>query len=142
MQGNPAGSLQLTATFTDYNQFIEPVLRPAPAVDLSNKVLTADVRLVSVTGATTFPGGVGIYVSTGAMYCYTPGGTMSLSMPGTTWSSLLEDLSTATGSGCTSDPTMVPQIGLHFYSNAASGDAGAFPGPITAVFQIDNVVAK
>jgi hypothetical protein len=106
-------------------------------------VLSADVRLISLTGfgTTLFPGGVGVFVSTGAMSCYTPGGRINLSMPGVTWSSLLEDFSTAQGSGCTADPTIVPQIGLHFYSNAPSADAGPFPGQVTAVFEVDNVIA-
>jgi hypothetical protein len=144
MDGNPSpGSLQLTATFTNYNQFVEAILPITPFADLTSRVLTANIRLASVTGAAAFPGGAVLYTSTaGSAYCYTPGGSIA-TLPVGTWTPVTEDLSTATGSnGCTADPSMVPQIGLHFYANAATAEAGAFPGPITAVFEIDTVVAQ
>lgn len=143
MDGNPnPGSLKLTATFTNYNQFVEAILPFTQTLDLSTRMLSADIRLASVTGAATFPGGATLYTSTsGATYCYTPGGAVATFTPGT-WVTLNQDLTTPMGSGCTADATLVPQIGVHFYANGAAAEAGAFPGPITAVFEIDNVIAQ
>jgi hypothetical protein len=146
--GNPPGSLLLTATFTDYGQFVDPVLRIAPFADLKGKVLTTELHLVSLSnGATTFPGGVQPYVSTsGNNYCYTAGQASDLTALATTWTTVMEDVSSqASAAVCLggSDPSMVPQIGLHVYSNAASAtDPTPFPGPLTVVFEMDNIVAR
>jgi hypothetical protein len=139
--GNPsAGSLQLTATFTNYDQFVEPIVPIAPAANLTGRTLQAMVRLVSLTGpTTTFPGGVTLYYDTTG-FCYTAGSTLGTFTTGT-WATLTENASTATA-GCTTDPTNVIQVGLHFYSGGAPPDGGAFPGPLTAVFEVDTVVAQ
>jgi hypothetical protein len=142
--GNPTpGALQLTATFTASGQFVEPIL-PLAAVDMSGKTLSADVRLVSLSGgATSFDGGVQLYVdTTPTVYCYTSVAMLSTFAVGT-WRTISANVSTAAAAatGCTSDPTQIIQVGLHFYTNAAATDGAAF-APVTAVFEIDNVIAQ
>jgi hypothetical protein len=136
--GSPSpGSLQVTADFTNYNQYVEALLGLS-SVDLTGTTLTA---LVQVTSA--FNGGAFLYAKTGASYVYGSGSGVTLT-PGS-WVTLSLDLSaTAAAEGDAGfAPAMVKEIGIHIYSAGAptDADASAFAGG-TDTFLIDQVVAE
>jgi len=136
--GSPSpGSLQVTADFTDYNQYVE-VLLGVSSVDLTGTTLTA---LVQVDPA--FNGGAFLYVKTGPSYVYGSGSGVTLT-PGS-WVPLSLDLSAVAAAGGDAGiaPAMVREIGIHIYSagSPASADAGAFVGG-TETFLIDSVIAE
>jgi hypothetical protein len=132
--GNPApGTMKLSATFTDYRQFVDVVLNPQPLLNLAGRTIHAKVRLSSGT----LPSGAGatLHVGTGASFAYGAGAYTAL-VPGS-WTDLTVDLTKVTGTAF--DPTMVAQIGLQIYSGDPQQDAGTFPGPVDFVLQIDSI---
>jgi hypothetical protein len=136
--GSPSpGSLQVTADFTDYNQYVE-VLLGLSSVDLTGTTLTA---LVQVNPA--FNGGAFLYVKTGPSYVYGSGSGVTLT--GGSWVPLSLDLSAVAAAGGDAGivPAMVREIGIHIYSAGlpAGADAGAFVGG-TETFLIDSVIAE
>ena len=58
--GNPAGSLKMTATFTDYNQYVDAIINLSPTINLTGKRCTRRCRLTSGT----FSGGAQLHVGT------------------------------------------------------------------------------
>lgn len=125
------GFLTLSASFTDYRQSVDAVIGLQPAQNLSGKTLHARVRLTSGT----FPVGMGatLHASSGTSYNYT-GGPYTTLVAGS-WTDLTLDLTMA---AAPFDPTMVVQIGLQVYSGDPQ-EAGAFPGPVDLVIQIDSI---
>ncbi len=132
--GSPSpGSLKFTATFTDYKQFADVVIGPAaPGLNLTGKTVRAKVMLS--TGMFVPGMGATLHVGTGASYTYAGGAYTSL-LPNA-WTDLTLDLTAVTTAGF--DPSMVVQIGIQFYSGE-QGEAGAFPGPVSVVIQIDTI---
>ena len=132
LEGSPTpGSLKLTASFTDFSQLVDVAVGIQPAVNLAGKTIHALVRLNSGT----FPVGMGatLHAGTGMSYAYGAGAYTSL-VAGT-WTDLTLDLTKQTAPF---DPTIVVQIGIQFYSGDRQ-DAGAFPGPVDVVIQIDGI---
>jgi hypothetical protein len=129
--GSPSpGCLKVTATYTDYNQYVDALINPSMPVDLTGATLHVKVRLVSVS-STAWTGGVQIHASTGAFVYGNPTG-MALTTPGT-WVDVPFDLSIVGAAGW--DPSMVVQFGVQFYSGSAPTAPATFP--IDAVFEID-----
>jgi hypothetical protein len=129
--GNPSpGSLKVTATYTAYNQYVDALINPSPAIDLTGATLHVKVMLVSVSN-TAWTGGVQIHASTGAFVYGNPTG-MALTTPGV-WVDVPFDLSIVGAAGW--DPSMVVQFGVQFYSGSAPTTPATFP--ISAVFAID-----
>ena len=129
--GNPSpGSLKVTATFTGYRQLVDAIVAPMPPLNLTGKTLHAKVRLVSGN----FTGGAILHVGTTSAFAYGAGAYTTLADG--TWKDLTFNLSNSTAAGW--DPSMVVQIGIQFYSGDPP-EAGSFPGPIDAVFQIDSI---
>jgi len=48
--GSPSpGSLKMTATFTDYNQYVDAIINLSPVINLTGKTLHASLQLTSGT---------------------------------------------------------------------------------------------
>jgi hypothetical protein len=129
--GNPdPGSLKVTATFTSYNHYVDPIIN-FTAVNASGKTLHAKAMLAS--GA--FMGFAVLHASTGA-YVYGAGTYVGLTAGA--WTDLTFDLSTITSAGW--DPTMLVQVGVQFgYGNPPTGANQDFDTPVDAVFYVDTV---
>jgi hypothetical protein len=134
-QGTPAsGALQVTAHFTDYQQYVE-VLTPLSAADLSSVTLHAAVEVT-----TSFDGGAFLYAKSGGSYVYAS--AVGVPLVSGAFTDLEFDVGSAVAatSGQTFDPTAIEEIGIHIYSNAMP-DGGTFAaGEYT--FYIDNVVSQ
>jgi hypothetical protein len=131
--GNPdAGSLKVTAHFTDWKQYADAIINVSPTKMLTDRVLRARVRLTSGC----FGGGAQIHAGTGSSYKFAAG-TWTTLVAGQ-WTELALDLDAAHAADSTFDPSMVVQIGVKFDSGG-DGVSSAFGGPIDAVFQIDTV---
>jgi hypothetical protein len=131
VQDMTAGALKLTASFTDYKQLVDVVIGLQPAQNLTGKTLHAKVRLD--TG--TFAVGMGATLHAGTGTSYTYGAGTYTSLTAGTWTDLTLDL---TAQAAPFDPTMVVQIGVQVYSGDPQ-DAGAFPGPVDIVMEIDSI---
>lgn len=135
--GSPSpGSLKVTVTFSDFNQYADVIINPTMPVDLTGRTLRAKAKLVSATGG-TFTGGAQLHASTGATYVYgNPLGT-SFATEGT-WQDFAFPLNTVTAAGW--DPSMVVQIGMQFYSGMPiTGGPTTLATPLTVVFEIDTI---
>ncbi|HZL20319.1 MAG TPA: non-reducing end alpha-L-arabinofuranosidase family hydrolase [Polyangia bacterium] len=133
--GSPdPGALQVTATFTSYGQYVDVVTQIAPALDLSNRVLKAQVKLVSSTPA-SFPGGIQFHASAGASYTYFGSAGLAFGPVGS-WSPILLDLGAASS---TFDATMIVQLGIQVYSGSPPTGVTELAAPITVVFEIDTI---
>jgi hypothetical protein len=134
--GSPAnGSLKVSATFTDYNKYVDAIINLPSALDLTGRTLHGKVKLVSTSAP--FPGGIQFHVSTGANYTYA--GMPGLVVPAVgAWGDIAADLTALSAAGF--DPTMVVQMGVQFYSGSApAGGPATLAAPITAVFLVDTI---
>jgi hypothetical protein len=129
--GNPSpGSLKVTATFTDYNQYIDPIINFS-SLDLTGKTLHAKVMLMSGT----WPGYAVIHASSTSTYIYDAKGYGGLTAGA--WTDLAFDLNTATTTGWMA--SQVVQLGIQV-GTGAPPDAGVkLPAPIPVVLFIDTV---
>jgi hypothetical protein len=131
--GEPTpGSLKVTASFTDYKQFIDVVVSPMPPLALAGKTIHAKIRLNSGT----FPKGMGATLHAGTTANYVYGGGAYTELTAGAWTDLSLDLNTVTTAMW--DPSMVVQIGIQIYSGDP-GDGGAFAGPVDVSLQIDSI---
>jgi hypothetical protein len=131
-EGSPSpGSLQIVATFTDYQQYVEVLISQA-MINLTGKTISAQVQ-----ATTAFDGGAFIYADSGTSYVF--GNGVGAGLPAGTWTPLLLDLSSVTTASF--DPTDIVQLGIHIYSDPPpAGDAGTFPSG-SYTFLIDTVQA-
>jgi len=132
--GSPSpGSMKITVTYTNYDQYVDVVINPSPLLDLSGgRTLHAMVMLDSGAVGSTF--GVQLHASTGANFG-SYGMSTFTSLTAGTWTPLTVDLSQVTSAGW--DASMVAQIGVQFSTGTAA--ATAFPGPVTAVLHVDTI---
>jgi hypothetical protein len=127
-----SGSMKVSVTFTDFGQYVDPVINLPAVVDLSNRTVTMKIRLVSGTFSV---GGVQPHVSTGAGYVYLAGTWMNgPELAGGAWKTLQV---VTTGAPTTNDTTMVIQLGIQITAGAAT--AGATPPTGRLVFEIDTI---
>jgi hypothetical protein len=132
-----SGSMKITVTFDSFGQYVDPVINLPAVVDLSSRILTLRVRLVSGTFST---GGVQFHFSTTDMYTYSAGMWMDAStFTAGQWKTTTIDTLTAgpANAGAPWDPTMVIQLGVQITAGAAT-DGGAAPSG-TLVFEIDGI---
>src|SRR5262245_48699979 len=131
--GSPdAGSLKVTAHFTDWKQYVDAVINVSPRKMLTGRVLRARVRLASGS----FGGGAQIHAGTGDSYRFAAGTWTTLTVGN--WVELALDLDAARAADAMFDPSMVVQIGVKF-DTGGDNITTAFGSPIDAVFQIDTV---
>lgn len=129
--GNPSpGALKVTATFTDYNQYIDAIINLA-SMDLTGKTLHAKVMLMSGT----FPGYAVIHASSTSTYIYDAKGYVGLTAG--TWTDLTFDLSTATATGWT--PAQIVQVGIQVGSGSPPDAGVKLPATLPVVLYIDTV---
>jgi hypothetical protein len=126
--GQPtAGSLKITAAFTDCKQYVDPGISLAIPVNVASKMLHARLQVTSGT----FAGGAQLHVTTGTNFAYAAA-QFPLAASGTFGLATL-DLSNPTGSV---DPAQVVGIGIQIFT----GDTCPYPGAGTpVVFNIDTI---
>jgi hypothetical protein len=134
--GSPTpGSLKVTVTFTDCNQYVDPVVGITPALNLMGK--TIHVKFQQTSGA--FSGGAQLHASSGTAYVYVASPIVLPTTPGTFADGAL-DLAAAMGpTGTVFDPTAIVQVGIKIFSGYAPtcttyANAGAL-----VTFNIDTV---
>jgi hypothetical protein len=132
--GDPdPGSIRMSVTFTDFEQYVAAVVGTAPGIDLRGKTLHARVRLAS---GSLSSGNVQLIARTGPLYIGASGSPiLAADLAAGTWVSMDLDLGTATVTDF--DPSKVEQIAVLLWS----GDAGAsaFQSTGETVLEIDNV---
>jgi hypothetical protein len=132
-EGSPSpGSLQIVATFTDYQQYVE-VLIPQAMLNLTGKTIYAQAQVT-----TPFDGGAFVYADSGSSFVY--GSGLGVGLQAGTWTPLTLELGSVTTASY--DPTDIVQLGIHIYSNAPplDDDGGTFPSG-SYTFLIDTVQA-
>ena len=131
--GDPSpGALAVGVTFTDFDQNVDAILNVFPPVDLSGRTLHARVRLASGS----FPvGGLQLHASTGPAFLFAGSFLNADALASGAWVPVEFELGAVTEPGF--DPTQVVQVGVQFFSGSPFG--GTFPGPASAVFEIDTV---
>ena len=133
-----SGSMKITVTFTDYGQYVDPVIN-FPAMDLSNSTLSLKIRLLS--GSFT-NGGAQFHFSTGA-YVYSAGMWQdATTFTNNSWktTSIDTSIAVAANAGQTLDPTMSVQIGIQITSGSMTTTSTLPTGPL--VFEIDTIQAR
>jgi hypothetical protein len=132
-EGSPSpGSLQIVATFTDYQQYVE-VLIPQAMINLMGKTIYAQVQ-----ATTSFDGGAVIFADSGSSFLY--GSGPGVGLPAGSWTPLTLDLGSVTTASF--DPTDIVELGIHIYSDAPppGDDGGTFPSG-SYTFLIDTIQA-
>ncbi len=137
--GSPAGSLKMTATFTDYNQYVDAIVNLSPTINLTGKTLHASFQVTS--GA--FSGGAQLHVGTGATYNGYGQANITLAAPATFATvsfPILPPGASNPGVNAGFDPTMVIQIGVQAYSGAPVADAATYVNAgVPVTFNIDTI---
>jgi hypothetical protein len=131
-----SGSMKITVTFDSFGQYVDPVINLPAVVDLSSRILTLRVRLVSGNFTT---GGVQFHFSTTDSWTYSAGMWLdATTFTAGTWKTTTIDTLTAgpATAGAPWDPTMVIQLGVQITAGAAT-DGGPPAG--TLVFEIDGI---
>jgi hypothetical protein len=134
-----SGSMKISVTFTEYGQYVDPVINIMPTIDLSNSTLAMKVRLLS--GSFT-NGGVQFHFSTGN-YVYSAGQWMdATTFTNNSWKITSIDTATAgpATAGAPFDPSMVIQIGVQITSGTMTATSMLPAGRL--VFEIDTVQAR
>ena len=132
--GDPSnGSLQVTADFTDYNQFVQSTIDLSPPINAAGKTIHVFVRLDS--GA--FLGGAQILAQSAGGHA-APASTLTTLTAGTTWKELTLDLTAAHAAFAAFDPSQLTEISVQFTSGSKPTGAGAF-APVNATFHMDSV---
>jgi hypothetical protein len=133
-----SGSMKIGVTFTDYGQYVDPVIN-FPAMDLSNSTISMKVRLLSGTFSN---GGVQFHFSTGN-FIYSAGQWMdATSFTNNSWKPTSIDTSIAVPANAsdTLDPSMAVQVGVQITSGSMTATSTVPSGRL--VFEIDTVQAR
>jgi hypothetical protein len=133
-----SGSMKITVTFTDYGQYVDPVIN-FPAMDLSNTTLSLKIRLLS--GSFT-NGGAQFHFSTGN-YVYSAGMWQdATTFTNNSWKTTSIDTAIAVPAtaGAAFDPAMTVQIGIQITSGSMTTTSTLPSGPL--VFEIDTIQAR
>jgi hypothetical protein len=132
--GDPSsGSLQVTADFTDYNQFVQSTIDLSPPINATGKTIHVFVRLDS--GA--FLGGAQILAQSAGDHA-APASTPTTLTAGSTWKELTLDLTAAHAASAAFDPSQLTEISIQLTTGSKPTGAGAFV-PVNATFHIDSV---
>jgi hypothetical protein len=132
-QGVPAsGALEVTANFTDWQQYLEVRVLFSPPLNLSGAIVHAAVKVNA-----PFLGGAFLYAKSGVSYVYA--NSIGTALSSGVFTPLAFDLDTAVGVGGTFDPRVIEEVGIHIYSDGAFDGGAPSTGKFT--FDIDNVIA-
>jgi hypothetical protein len=135
-----SGSMKISVTFSEYGQYVDPVINLPAVVDLSNSTLTLKVRLLS--GSFT-SGGVQFHFSTTSSYTYSAGMWIdSTTFTNNSWKVTPIDTITAVPAtaGAPWDPTQVIQVGIQITAGTMTTTSTVPSGRL--VFEIDTVQAR
>jgi hypothetical protein len=137
--GSPSpGSLKITATFTDCNQYVDAAISGlSPLRDLTGKTLHGQLQVTSGT----FSGGAQLHLSTGSNYNAYTSSAFTLGANGT-FSSATIDVSHAVPANAAQPivPTDVIQIGVQIFSGTACTPIAPYPNAGQLVtFNIDTI---
>jgi len=135
-----SGSMKISVTFSEYGQYVDPVINLPAVVDLSNSTLTLKVRLLS--GSFT-SGGVQFHFSTTSSYTYSAGMWIdSTTFTNNSWKVTSIDTATAVPAtaGAMWDPTQVIQVGIQITAGTMTTTSTVPSGRL--VFEIDTVQAR
>jgi len=134
-----SGSMKISVTFTDYGQYVDPVINLNPTVDLTGHTISMKVRLVSGNFSDFGASGIQLHFSTTNNYTYGAGQWIAsqMLMDGA-WKTLTAPVDTTSPAGSGSwDPTMTIQVGVQITAGSVA-DAGV-PAPGRLVFEIDTI---
>ena len=129
-QPNP-GSLKVTATFTDYGQFVNTSLNVQPSLNLAGKMVHAFVMVDAIDGGPNFTGFAQVAVNA-------IGNNNANNSAGLTPGVWKEIVLTIPAASSTFDPTQIIQFSVLFGSGTRP-EGGAFGGPVHATFHIDSI---
>ena len=135
-----SGSMKITVTFTDYGQYVDPVINISPTADLSNSTLALKVRLLSGNFSN---GGVQFHFSTTQSYTYGAGQWMdATTFTNNSWK--ITSIDTATASPATAGAPLGPVDG---HPDRRADHVGPMTATSTLptgplVFEIDTVQAR
>lgn len=136
--GSPApGSLKVSVTFTDYNQYVDVVLNlPAP-LDLTGK--TVHGKLQRTSGE--FSGGAQLHVTTGANYDTYVSFPFAIPPTPGTFSNAMLDLTTVAPPPPMPpvNAAMVRQVGVQIFSGSPVGTTAYVNAGVPVVFNIDTI---
>lgn len=142
--GNPStppGAMELRIPYTTASQYVGVGVSLAAPVNLTGKVLTANVKVVSGLGdavdLVSNPGGAKLYAKSGPAYIYAAGDYKSVSAIGT-WYQITFTLSTPSFTavdpdGGTFDPSDIREIGVQLDTGGTTTTATAAVDMIDAV---------
>jgi hypothetical protein len=136
--GNPTpGSIQVTATFTDFDQVLQPVIVLNPNIDLTGRTLHAWARLDADDAGMTFNGGVKLEVAS-LFYLYPVNAPVTRLSPGI-WTDVTLDLVALKNQFSSFDPSQIALVQVQFSTDPApDGGTGTFT-PVSVSFHIDSV---
>jgi hypothetical protein len=132
------GAMKVTASFTDFKQYVDVSVNiPAPK-SLVNRVLHAKVELVSGT----FSGGVQLHVSSGLTapndYVYVGQFFSAAMFTAGSWTDIaIEPQQLTPFDGRTFDPSQIVQVGLQFSTGDPAAGGVAPAGDV--VFEVDTI---
>jgi hypothetical protein len=129
-----SGSLKLTVNFTAYDQYVDVILDPSPALNLARKIGCAQVRLTSGS----FTGGIHFHASSGAASeGYAGGATPTLTVG--TWTTVPLNFDTPV---TRMDPWLssdVVELGIQIFTGDPPFAGVPYPATGPTVFHIDTI---
>jgi hypothetical protein len=138
--GTASGSMKISVTFTDYGQYVDPVINLPAVIDLTNSTLSLKARLVSGNFTN---GGLQFHFSTTSSYTYSAGQWMdATTFTNNSWKTTSIDTSIAVPAtaGAPWDPAMTIQVGIQITSGSMTTTSTIPAGRL--VFEIDTVQAR
>ena len=136
--GSPtAGSLKVTATFTDCAQYVDATVTLSPTLSLTGKTLHGRLQVTSGD----FSGGAQLHLQTGADYGAYTSSDFTLGTPGTSFGNAALDLTTARSVTTEPlDPTLAIQVGIQIFSGSACTVAAPYPNAgVPVTFNLDTI---
>jgi hypothetical protein len=141
--GIDGGSLKASVEFTGYQQNFSVQVNPQPFVNLTNKTITAHIKLDSGALPAGTSNYVQLHVSSGNTFVYanSPTGSSFTSTSAGTYMTLTFNLGTGFTPPTGFDATQISQIGIQVGINSGP-DGGTFPTPTPLTFHIDSVISQ
>lgn len=144
--GHPTpGSMKLEIPFTAYNQKTDFHCVLTSQMDLSNKVLSAWVKLDSgFSTDPSAPGGFVLYIKSGSTYAYAQAPWHNVDGSNHNWVQYFFDVKNGIDDSSPGippadfDPTKIVEIGFYIHTGGAGDMPDAHATPMNAVFHIDS----
>ena len=137
-----SGSLKVTATFTDFHQYVDPATAAFPPTDLSHKILHFKIMLDAPDSGLNNSFGIQVHASSAGYIYANPQQANITTLTVGQWNDVTFDLDAPLYAATGFDPSMIIQVGVQFATNSPGTAGTAFGSPVDAVFHIDNVTAS